>query len=203
MPPEAASGFPGFLFSPSFAGKTRDLGLATSENPFAQSHGAVMNKKVAGLSLLGLGLSLSACLAGPIDETGDGESIAEVESKLNGGPWTWVNSATLLCLDSNGSGSVYAQGCNGGSYQKWTNTQFSYGDQIRNLATGLCLDSNISGNVYALPCNGGSYQQWAVTYKGTFGYELRNVATGLCLDSNGNGSVYAQGCNGGNYQRWK
>jgi hypothetical protein len=161
-----------------------------------------MSKKIAGISLLGPVLSLSACLATPIDETSDGEPIAEVASTLNGGPWTWVNTATLLCLDSNSSGNVYTLSCNKGPYQNWTHTSGSYGDQIRNQATGRCLDSNGNGNVYTLPCNGGSYQQWAVSYKGPYGFELRNVATGFCLDSNGNGNVYTLGCNNGNYQRW-
>ncbi|WP_239311208.1 MULTISPECIES: ricin-type beta-trefoil lectin domain protein [unclassified Frankia] len=128
---------------------------------------------------------------------------ASSASALSGGPWTWKNTATLRCLDSNTSGSVYTLGCNGGGYQLWTNTPLTYGDQIKDYQTGRCLDSNANGSVYTLGCNGGSYQQWKVTYKGTYGYEIKNVATGFCLDSNASGSVYTLGCNGGNFQRWK
>lgn len=121
---------------------------------------------------------------------------------INGGPWTWVNTATQRCLDSNPSGGVYTLGCNGGGYQLWVNSQNQFGDEIRNWQTGRCLDSNPAGSVYTLACNGGNYQRWVVTYTGAFGYEIRNVSTGFCLDSNPSGSVYAIGCNGGNFQRW-
>lgn len=161
-----------------------------------------MKNSVAGsivhISLFLGVISLSACT----DDLGDEASIAEDESALSGGPWTWQNIATSRCLDSNTGGSVYAIACNGGDYQLWTNTPFNLGDQIRDKATGLCLDSNNSGRVYTLACNGGAFQQWVVRNTSA-GYEIRNVATGLCLDSNANGSVYTHGCNGGNFQRWR
>jgi len=158
-----------------------------------------MVNKIVCVSWLSFVLSLSAC----VDQPSDSSRTAEDVSALSGGPWTWQNTATLRCLDSNSSGSVYTLGCNGGDFQLWTNTPLSFGDQIRDKATGRCLDSNTSGNAYTLSCNGGAFQQWTVTYKGTFGFEIRNVATGLCLDSNANGNVYTLGCNGGNFQRWR
>lgn len=157
-----------------------------------------MTSKIVRVSLILLTVSLSACLDGPSDDA----PTAEAESALSGGPWTWQNTATLRCLDSNSSGSVYTLGCNGGRFQLWTNTPLNFGDQIRDLATGRCLDSNTSGNVYTLPCNGGAFQQWTVRNTGIFGFEIRDVATGRCLDSNTSGNVYTLGCNGGNFQRW-
>jgi serine/threonine-protein kinase len=120
---------------------------------------------------------------------------------LNGGPWTWQNHATLLCLDSNSSGNVYTLGCNGGNFQLWIDSQNSLGDQIKNYQTGRCLDSNTSGSVYTLPCNGGTFQRWIVTSTSR-GFQIKDTATSLCLDSNANGNVYTLACNGGNFQRW-
>jgi hypothetical protein len=162
-----------------------------------------MNHNIVRASLLSLMLSLPAC----VDETGEGESTTTDESALNGGPWTWTNTATLRCLDSD-TGSVYTLPCNNGSHQLWTNTPLTFGDRIRDLATGWCLDSGGlddegTGHAYTLPCNGGSYQQWTVTNRGWAGYEIRNVATQWCLDSNTSGRVYTLPCNNGNFQRWR
>jgi serine/threonine-protein kinase len=154
-----------------------------------------------GLWLLAIAASTAACVTADAPEQGDGD-IASTSSELTGGPWPWTDAATNLCLDSNASGAVYAQGCNGGSYQKWTNRPGSYaGDTLTNLATGFCLDSNASGSVYALPCNGGVNQQWVVS-KVSAGWQLLNSATARCLDSNPGGAVYTLPCNGGNYQHW-
>ncbi len=160
-----------------------------------------MTHKIIHISLLSLALSLSAC----VEDTGepaDDTLTSEEDAALSGGPWTWTNTATLRCLDSNFVGSAYTQPCNGNNFQLWTNTPFSFGDQIRDKQTGLCLDSAPSGHTYTLACNGGSYQQWTVRSTGSFGFEIRNVATGFCLDSNTEGIVYTLPCNNGNFQRW-
>lgn len=157
-----------------------------------------MYDKIVRVSLLSLVVSLGAC----VDEGGGDLPTGEEESALQGGPWTWRDTATLRCLDSDTSGSVYTLDCSGGRFQLWTNTPLSFGDQIRDLATGRCLDSNTDGHAYTQPCNDGAFQQWTVRYTGSFGFEIRNVATGLCLDSNTGGSVYTLTCNNGNFQRW-
>ncbi|HRI70720.1 MAG TPA: RICIN domain-containing protein [Polyangium sp.] len=161
------------------------------------------------LALIAAGLSLTACAVDSSDEMLDEEqdSIAEEEQaltgkqELNGGPWTWVNGVTGLCLDSNSAGSVYALGCNGGNFQRWTNKQYGTVDEIRDYATGRCLDSDYNGKVYTLPCNNNNYQRWSVTAMSGGGYEIRSLQTGRCLEGYG-GSVYTWLCHGGNYQRW-
>lgn len=158
-----------------------------------------MTKKMIRSSLCLLMLTVAACL----DQTTDDKLVGEAESALSGGPWTWVNSATSRCLDSDLAGSVYTLNCNNGSFQRWTNTPLAFGDQIRDLATNFCLDSDVTGHAYTMRCNGGSFQQWVVRNTGTFGWEIRNVATGLCLDSNTSGTVYTLGCNNGTFQRWR
>lgn len=161
-----------------------------------------MMHRLLGISLCALAVSATACVTADAPDQGDDIETSSTASDLTGGPWTWVNAATNLCLDNNASGSVYTQTCNGGSYQKWTNQPGSYGgDTLTNLATGYCLDSNPGGSVYALPCNGGPYQQWIVQKVST-GWRMLNAATARCLDSNPGGGVYTLACNGGTYQSW-
>lgn len=117
-------------------------------------------------------------------------------------PWTWANTATLLCLDSNTDGDVYTVYCHGDANVFWFNAPASVGYQIQDITTARCLYGNDKGEVDTQPCFGGVYQQWTLTNLGIYGYEIKNVGTGFCLDSNSNGNVYALGCNGGNFQRW-
>ena len=78
-----------------------------------------MNSHTARFSLLAFVISLTACIADPTEEADDGELTEEAASELPGGPWTWVNTATNRCLDSNGQGNAYTLGCNGGDFQRW------------------------------------------------------------------------------------
>ncbi len=164
-----------------------------------------MKDNIANISGLALALTLAAC--GPNGELDDksapSETTAQSKSALSGGPWTWANLSDRRCLDSNAGGSVYALGCNGGSYQNWTNVPKYFGDEIVDQATRRCLDSNFDGSAYTLPCNGGYYQQWVVTYRGN-GWEIRNVATQRCLEkTQGTDHVYTSPCDlSHTNQRW-
>jgi serine/threonine-protein kinase len=114
--------------------------------------------------------------------------------------------ATALCLDSNGTGTVYTLPCNSGNYQQWLLKPvagYTGEYSIIDAQTARCLDSNASGQVYALPCNGGNYQNWNMTPASSTPGQFQDTATQFCLDSNASGQVYALSCNGGNYQHWQ
>lgn len=78
---------------------------------------------------------------------------------LLGGDGTIKLRYNNKCLDSNGSGNVYVNQCNGENNQKWQLQR----NTIRNVATGWCLDTAQSKSVYTKRCNGGDYQNWGRT----------------------------------------
>ena len=81
------------------------------------------------------------------------------------------NQATGLCLDSNSSGSVYAQACNGGNYQRWIITSVNGAKRIKDWATGRCLytvspSASFVGTSAA--CLPDSWSLWTDTWNGTY-----------------------------------
>ncbi|MFC4054240.1 ricin-type beta-trefoil lectin domain protein [Actinomadura syzygii] len=146
-------------------------------------------------ALLTTGISaVDANAATPFDATRGGLAAQAQGDATIAATHRLKNVATGYCLDSNSAQKVYAHGCNGGNYQRWSIS----GGRLKDVATGYCLDSNSARKVYTHGCNGGNYQKWAIS-----GGRLKNVATGYCLDSNKAQKVYTHSCNGGSYQKWR
>lgn len=84
---------------------------------------------------------------------GSGNSIRHPATERQAG------DGTHFCLDSDGSGRVYVEPCNGGNYQKWTR----YSDRIVvNWATKRCLDmkSGLFQELYTRECLKHDWQKW-------------------------------------------
>lgn len=78
------------------------------------------------------------------------------------GYYALINSATNRCLDTDSSGTVSMNLCNGQSSQQWYEVSTDGPNPLENLATHECLDSNDDGGLYADPCNWGSFQAWEI-----------------------------------------
>ncbi|MEU7619778.1 RICIN domain-containing protein [Micromonospora rifamycinica] len=159
----------------------------------------VLARVVAAVMLAGGGVALSAAPAAAAYEfTGQ-----------------FQNHATGMCLDSNGSGSIYTLPCQAGNnWQTWIVTSAGKAPSgydrvtVRNRQSGLCLDMWEFGGPqqHANPCNGSLRQliegygpNWnQVSLRLNF-FDTRYI----CVDTHGSGDAYARACNYGSYQTWR
>jgi predicted Ser/Thr protein kinase len=130
-----------------------------------------------------------------------------------GGTGTVRSVASAQCLDSDGNGSVYVNGQQGGNAfagtcttsasQRWR--EVSEGSGFYHLVdqqTGLCLDGDSSGNLYTTPCfDDDTNQRWQRLVAGhSGGYDLvayRNGQTGRCAAMPSAGTLTGQTCSAG------
>lgn len=84
-----------------------------------------------------------------------------IPSPGDGSVVRFFNSASGLCLDSNGARMLYTFGCNGGQFQQWFVSEVGRTiDFAVNEATGFCLDG--SGSAARVEnCNGSDAQRWS------------------------------------------
>jgi len=107
----------------------------------------------------------------------------------NGGPYTWRNNNSNLCLEIPGSstawGTVAAQWeCNSTDTQDWLHMDAGDGFQlIVNANSGLCLEAYGTADgslVRQWGCDGTSEQRWMVLTAPTGpGWKMYNVKAGL------------------------
>lgn len=124
-------------------------------------------------ALAGIGVAAAAIAATATSASADG-GVSILRS--------WPHGS---CVDSNGTGGAYAQGCNGGNYQNW---QLADDEKYPG--------GSVSRAFIPTPASTSSTAQWGA-------YQIVDQQTGRCLDSNENGDVYTNFCDQNNdYQAW-
>ncbi|WP_394830307.1 RICIN domain-containing protein [Pendulispora rubella] len=161
---------------------------------------------IASLFAVALCASASGCAA-PTDAEPEIDSKETNSELASDQVRRFINLGTSQCMDSNGAGSAYTLGCNGGNYQIWNIHEWlDHTYEFKNIATGRCLSTHGGGgfdnDAYTAPCDKNDQSQsWFIKGYSDGTRRFANQATGKCLDTHG-GDLYTRPCNDGEYERW-
>ncbi|MEZ0114524.1 hypothetical protein ABH920_008559 [Catenulispora sp. EB89] len=99
--------------------------------------------------------------------------------------YQWHFWSSGICLDSNSNGDVYGNSCNGGSYQRWSQSNDWGAYLFKDVETGRYLGEGLYGHLYASTDHSEGDEHWYLVGDGIGHYAFKNYATGDCIDNEG------------------